>query len=64
MGYLVSYQLGVAPVVQYEVLRFQVSINDAFGMQIGEGLHHARRVEPGGGVLERAPAGETRSKVV
>lgn len=46
--FLVSYQFGIAPVVQYKVLWFEVSIDDSFGMQVGEGFHHTSCVEPGG----------------
>lgn len=56
-----THQLGVSTVVQYEVLRLQVSVYDAFGMQVGEGFHHTAGVEAGGGVLERAP--ETQGEV-
>lgn len=45
---LMSYQFGIAPVVQYKVLWFEVSVDDSFGMQVGEGLHHASCVKPGG----------------
>lgn len=41
--------------VQDEVLRFQVSVDDAFGVQVGEGFHHTASVEPGGGVFKRTP---------
>ena len=53
--FLVSYQFGIAPVVQYKVLWFEVSIDDSFGMQVGEGFHHTSCVEPGGWVLKWAP---------
>lgn len=43
-----SYQFGIAPVVQYKVLWFEVSVDDSFGMQVSEGLHHTRCVKPGG----------------
>lgn len=56
-----THQLGVSTVVQYEVLRLQVSVYDAFGVQVGEGFHHTAGVEAGGGVLERAP--ETQGAV-
>lgn len=39
--------------VQDEVLRFQVSVYDAFGVQVSEGFHHAAGVEPGGRVFKR-----------
>ena len=50
-----AYQLGVSPAVQDEVLRLQVSVDDAFRVQVGKGLHHARCVEPGGDILKRPP---------
>lgn len=34
------YQFGVAPVVQYKVFWFEVSVNNAFGMQISESFHY------------------------
>lgn len=43
-----NYQLGVSMAVQYEVLRLQVSVYDAFGVQVGEGFDHAGGVESGG----------------
>ena len=49
---LISYQFGIAPVVQYKVLWFEVSVDDSFGMQVGEGLYHTRCVKPGGRVLK------------
>lgn len=49
------HQLSVSSVVQYQVLWFEVSVDDAFGMQISEGLRHTRRVESSSGVLERTP---------
>lgn len=52
---LLSYQFGIAPVVQYEVLWFEVSVNDSFGMQVGEGLHHTSCVKPGSWVLKWTP---------
>lgn len=50
-----NYQLGVSPAVQYEVFRFQVSVNDAFGVQVGERFDHTGRVEPGGRIFKRTP---------
>ena len=49
------YQLGVSPAVQDEVLGLQVSVDDAFRVQVGEGLHHACCVEPGSDILKRPP---------
>lgn len=40
------YQFGVSPAVQDEVLRLQVSVYDAFGVQVGEGFDHTGCVEP------------------
>lgn len=61
-----SYQFGVAPVVQYKVFWFEVSVNDSFGMQVGEGLHHTSRVEPGGWILKWTPGktGQQSSAVI
>lgn len=52
---LISYQFGVAPVVQYKVLRFEVSVDYSFGMQVGESLYHTSCVKPGGWVLKWTP---------
>lgn len=41
-----SHQFGITSVVQYQVLRFEVSVYDSFGMQVSERLHHTRRVKP------------------
>lgn len=57
-GGVSAYQLGVSPAVQNEVFGFQVSVNDAFGVQVGERFDHAARVEPGGGIFEGAPETE------
>lgn len=43
-----SHQFGISSVVQNKVLWFEVSVDDSFGMQVGKGLHHTRRVKPGG----------------
>lgn len=48
-------QFGVSVAVQYEVLRFQVSVYDAFGMQVGKGFDHAARVKASGWIIEGAP---------
>lgn len=53
-----AYQLGVSSAVQNEVFGFQVSVNDAFGVQVGERFDHAARVEPGGGIFKGAPETE------
>lgn len=47
-----THQLGITSVIQNEVLWLEVPINDPFGMQVGKGFHHARRVKPGGGILK------------
>lgn len=44
---LLNYQFSIAPVVQYKVLRFEVSVDDSFGMQVGKGFHHTGCVKPG-----------------
>lgn len=41
-------QFGVSVAVQDEVFRFQVSVYDAFGVQVGEGFDHAARVKASG----------------
>lgn len=45
---LISYQFGIAPVVQYKVLWLKVSVDNAFGMQVSESLHYTGCVKPGG----------------
>lgn len=50
-----THQFGVSVAVQDEVLWFQVSVDDAFGVQVGKGFHHTAGVEPGGGVFKRTP---------
>ena len=57
------HQLGVSPVVQYEVLWFEVSVDDAFGMQVSKGLHHAGCIEPCGRVLKGTPGGRRENTV-
>lgn len=57
---LSNYQFSIAPVVQYKVLWFEVSVDDSFGMQVGEGLHHTSCVKPGRGVLKGTPAESNR----
>lgn len=52
---LLSYQFSIAPVVQYKVLWFEVSVNDSFGMQVGKGLHHTCCVKSGSWVLKWTP---------
>ncbi len=53
------YQFGVSSAVQDEVLRLQVSVYDAFGVQVGKGFDHTGRVEPCCRIFKRAP--ETRT---
>lgn len=47
-----NYQLGVSVAVQYEVLRLQVSVYDAFGVQVGEGFDHTGGVKSGGRIFK------------
>lgn len=54
------YQLGVTSVVQDDVLRFEVSVDDASGVQEGQSLDDAAGVEAGGAVIERAPGRQRR----
>lgn len=49
------YQFGISVAVQYEVLRLQVSVYDAFGVQVGEGFDHAARVKTSGRIIEGTP---------
>lgn len=44
---LLNYQFSIAPLVQYKVLRFEVSVDDSFGMQVGKGFYHTGCVKPG-----------------
>lgn len=46
------HQLGVASVVQDDVLRLEVSVDDSAGVQEGQSLDDAARVEPSGAVVE------------
>lgn len=41
-------QFGVSVAVQDEVFRFQVSVYDAFGVQVGEGFDHTASVKASG----------------
>ena len=58
-----NYQLGVSVAVQYEVLRLQVSVYDAFGVQVGEGFNHTGGVESGGWIFKRTPETQTGQKL-
>lgn len=49
---LISYQFGITPVVQYKVLWFKVSVDNAFGMQVSKSLNYTGCVKPGGRVLK------------
>lgn len=49
---LMSYQFGITPVVQYKVLWFKVSVDNAFGMQVSKSLNYTGCVKPGGRVLK------------
>lgn len=50
-----AYQLSVSPVVQNDVLGFQVSVDDPSGVQERQSLDDAAGVEAGGAVVKRAP---------
>lgn len=58
----VLYQLGVTSVVQDDVLRFEVSVDDSSGVQEGQSLDDAAGVEPGGAVIKRAPGRPTEGR--
>lgn len=49
------HQLSVSPVVQDDVLGFQVSVDDPSGVQERKSLDDAAGVEAGGAVVKRAP---------
>lgn len=49
------YQFSVSPVVQDDVLRFEVSVDYPSGMQERQGLDDAAGVEAGGAVIKGAP---------
>lgn len=51
---MAPHQLGVASVIQDEVLWLEISVNDPFGMQISESLHHAGCVKACCGVFKRS----------
>lgn len=51
-----TYQLSISSAVQDQVLRLQVPVDDAFGMQVSECFNHAASVEPSGGVIKRTSA--------
>lgn len=53
-----SHQLGVSPVVQYDVLGFQVSVDDPSGVQEAQRLDHAACVEAGDSVVKGPPETE------
>lgn len=46
------HQLGVAFVVQYDVLRLEVSVDNSSGMQESQSLYDTASVEPGGAVIK------------
>lgn len=41
--------------IEDEVLWFQVSVDNSFGVQVGEGFHNTASVEPCGRVFKRTP---------
>lgn len=49
--------------VQYKVLWFQVSVDNAFGMQVSKSLHHTSCVKPGCGVFKRTPKDKTMTEI-
>lgn len=54
------HQLGVSSVVQDDVLRFEVSVDDSSGVQESQSLYDAARVEASGAVIKRSPAAEAK----
>lgn len=60
-GLICLYQLGVASVVQYDVLRFEVSVDDSSGVQEGQRFDDAASVEPSGAVVKRPPENKNNS---
>ena len=54
-------QLGVSPLVQDDVLRLQVSVDDSSAVQEGQSLDHAAGVEPSHAVIKRSS--ETHSEL-
>lgn len=46
------HQLGVAFVVQYDVLRLEVSVDNSSGMQESQSLYDTASVEPGSAVIK------------
>lgn len=55
------HQLGVASLVQDDVLRFEVSVDDSSRVQVGQSLDDASGVEPSGAVVERPPEKKNNS---
>ncbi|KAF3848467.1 hypothetical protein F7725_014964 [Dissostichus mawsoni] len=53
--------LGVSPLVQDDVLRLQVSVDDSSAVQEGQSLDHAASVEPSHAVIKRSS--ETHSEL-
>ena len=51
------YQLGVAALVQDDVLGLEVPVDDAPALEEGQRLDHAARVEPRGAVVKGTPSG-------
>ena len=46
------YQFDISALVQNDVLRLEVSVDDTSAVQEDERLDNTRRVKPGGGVVE------------
>lgn len=46
------HQLGVSSLVQDDVLRFEVSVDDSSGVQESQSLYDTAGVEPSGAVIE------------
>lgn len=50
-----SHQFNVSLRIQKQVFWFEISVNNALVVEVGERLYNTARVEPGGGVIERTP---------
>lgn len=51
-GGICLHQLGIASVVQYDVLRFEVSVDDSSGVQEDQSFDDAAGVKPSGAVIK------------
>lgn len=55
---LAPYQFDEAHVVKEEVLGFEIPVDDAFALQVIEGLNHTRHAEPRRQVIKVTPGSQ------